>query len=154
MLSIIRKEVAGYNFSEPQTEFVEVVLQLFQLGEGELFDFSFLRDLDLEVFGPLVNSSYSRARSAWKRSTICSRLMPSMTFAVNTAAEPPCVRAVVASCPSSFPCVSLFGSIHVPVSKVDAPAAFSRRHIATRALDGSAGSCVRSNSHSHSVSLM
>lgn len=43
---------------------------------------------------------------------------------------------MAASCPSIAACTSPAGSTHVPVNRLVAPADFSRRHIATRALDG------------------
>jgi hypothetical protein len=54
----------------------------------------------------------------------------------NTKAFLLCARTVSASCARKAACISVWGSTQAPFSTLAAPAPRSRRHSATRALEG------------------
>ena len=93
-----------------------------------------------------VNSSYSRARSAWKRWIIVSFTSAGEPGTFNTNPVPPCRTISSRNCSKKSACVAVSGSTQAPFTIVVAPMARRRRQSATRALDGVLGSWAKSNS--------
>jgi hypothetical protein len=98
-----------------------------------------------------MSSSYSRPRSARKRSTILASVSGDDSGTATTKTFPPCERTVSCICLKKRACAAVYGSAQAPLRIPAAPMVRSRRHSATRALDGEPGSWARKSSQPEEV---
>ena len=98
-----------------------------------------------------ANSSYSRPRSARKHCTIIAASSGDDSETLSTNAFPPCLRTVSCNFSKNCKCAVVCGSTQEPFSIPAAPMACSRRHSATRALDGELGNWAKKSSQAQEI---